>query len=57
MKHECWSEVLTVLKWLSRSSNGFQAICESIEQSTDHMSNTFNIFAYGLTCKGLSLCN
>lgn len=52
MKHECWSEALTVLKWLSRSSIGFQAICVSFEQNNEHMSNTFNIFAHGLTCKG-----
>lgn len=52
LKHECWSEVLTVLKWLSRSSIGFQAICESFEQNNEQLSNTFNIFAHGLTCKG-----
>lgn len=52
VKHECWSEVLTVLKWLSRSPIGFQAICNSFEQNRGHLGNAFNIFAYGLTCKG-----
>lgn len=49
---ECWSEIMIVLKWLTRSSLGFQNICEFYNQNPEYICNLFNVFTYGLSTEG-----
>lgn len=49
---DCWIEVMTVLKWITRSPVGFQTICEFFDQNPEFVCNLFNVFTYGLTTEG-----
>lgn len=49
---ECWTEIMTLLKWITRSPIGFQIICEFFDQNPEFVCNLFNVFTYGLTTDG-----
>lgn len=49
---ECWSEIMIILKWITRSSVGFQNICEFYDQNPEYICHLFNLFTRGLSTEG-----